>query len=676
MAEKEGSGLPILSWFDEPIKQSIRSVFHELNTATEAMDLFKKYRNKHFASLKAALANVKILGMSQPVSLVKIYSPAFASTTIQSRLFEPDWHSAKSDARSSTEPTQRIPRDVVRADGYVESTQRIVVLGGPGSGKTTFLRYIALAYAERDIFRTSRLKTSKFPIFVPLLAFAERKDKGSSFFQYIAEELQRKTDQYAEYFIKRVLEKGLATVLLDGLDEVPSAQRKDVITRITDLCQTFPDTKVVLSCRTADYSGPFEEFYEVELAKLTTTAVHRVIKAWFAHDPKKAHQLIQHLRRDPDVQSLTETPLLLSLLCIQFRHDLSLPKRKTELYQRCIDAFLRDWDAGRGFRRNTAYMGLSDERKERIFEDVAGRYFADELQYHFPESDLCEAIGSCCERFGIPKEEAKNVLKEIEAHHGILERFSVDKFTFSHPSFHEYFAARYFLSIRKEFDAVKKHFDDTRWATAIEFIVSMHPNPIDILRFLKEQSSMVNLKYYPAMARRTQRLWLLYRCLNSGAELRTDVRQELYTHLVDSQISMSKIYENGGVFPIAALMKDGVRHAHAFFHKRSTLYDALQPFRLLSNEILLSPSEEYANIVLARLEQLPAMTDWKGRVSYPALVLCLVVPLTSSKQKEVLAWLERIIKDHKYPSYLADLARESKSVAESSYAVHSGESRA
>ena len=43
--------VPILSWFDRPIKQAIWSVFDDLNKATEALDLFRRYRNSHFERL-------------------------------------------------------------------------------------------------------------------------------------------------------------------------------------------------------------------------------------------------------------------------------------------------------------------------------------------------------------------------------------------------------------------------------------------------------------------------------------------------------------------------------------------------------------------------------------------------------------------------------------------------
>lgn len=93
----EGSGvsIPILGWFDEPAKKVIASVFDGLVKGTEARDIFHKYRNNHFARLKADLEQVKILGMSQPIRLAEIYSPSMVSTTIFGRLFEQDWLSAE-----------------------------------------------------------------------------------------------------------------------------------------------------------------------------------------------------------------------------------------------------------------------------------------------------------------------------------------------------------------------------------------------------------------------------------------------------------------------------------------------------------------------------------------------------------------------------------------------------
>ncbi len=95
------------SWFDEPAKQSVNAVFDGLNKGIEALDIFKKYRNAHFKSLKSDLKTLKIMGMSEPINLVDIYNPARVSTTIHSRLYKQDWHSVENDSTDSKKKTQK-----------------------------------------------------------------------------------------------------------------------------------------------------------------------------------------------------------------------------------------------------------------------------------------------------------------------------------------------------------------------------------------------------------------------------------------------------------------------------------------------------------------------------------------------------------------------------------------
>ena len=94
MAEEKGStggGMPVLSWFDGPIKQSINSVFQGLNTGVESLDLFSRFHRAHVEALRSDVQNIKLLGMSSPVKLVDIYSPARVSTTIKRRLYSEEW---------------------------------------------------------------------------------------------------------------------------------------------------------------------------------------------------------------------------------------------------------------------------------------------------------------------------------------------------------------------------------------------------------------------------------------------------------------------------------------------------------------------------------------------------------------------------------------------------------
>jgi predicted NACHT family NTPase len=264
-----------------------------------------------------------------------------------------------------------------------------------------------------------------------------------------------RTDQYAKDFFSRLLELGECIVFFDSLDEVPKDHKDAIISKLKAFADLYPKTSIVISCRIADYDQALPNFSEVELAKLSKEGVTSIVRAWFAGDKERSNRLLALLDNDNTVASLTETPLLLSLLCIQFRNDLALPKRKTELFRRCVDALLRDWDTTRGFRRDTAYSHLSDDRKEKIFEAISGDLCGKSITYEIREPLLLSSISDEISRFGLEPNEAKGILKEIENHHGILEKCSVETYEFSHATMQDYFAARYFVSKRQELPLLK-----------------------------------------------------------------------------------------------------------------------------------------------------------------------------------------------------------------------------
>jgi len=458
--------------------------------------------------------------------------------------------------------------------------------------------------------------------------------------EYLWNKIKKKAGEHSASFVKEKLKSEKSIVLLDSLDEVLLSKKRDVIKKINEFCERYNKVKVVVSCRVSDYEGGLNSFYEAEIARLTGTAIKKIVKAWFSGQPKKSTELLNHLKADQDVYSLTETPLLLSLVCIQFKHDLNIPNRKTELYRRCIDALLRTWDTSRDFRRDTAFSTLSDDRKEKIFEHISYEFINDDFSYLFNRDEMISRISEKLEKYdGIKESDAPEVLKEIESHHGIIERYSVEAYYFSHPSFQEYFAAKALISKRQEMIFLKKYHSDPRAYSIIPFAASLADDPSDLLSLLVDKSSMAGIQTYPAMARRTNVLYLLYKSMNAGVAISLKEREKYYTHIAQSQIEMAKIYGGGGVFPLAALEVDGVRHAYYYFKRRQTLYDALQPFRRLANEMLLSPCNDYAEIALKTAMD---MNIRKDDIQQIGVALCLVVPVASSKPNEVKKFLKNL----------------------------------
>ena len=236
--------IPIIDWFEEPIKNSIQSVFSGVNSHVESIDVFKKYRNIHFEMLIQQVSSVKILGMQTPMDLKALYYPANVSTDIRRRIYAPEWETInsvemESESISTFDASSLNNKDEIKSsqamnyrpasrgvnvrscgkksngltasekgDQYIAKNNRVVILGGPGAGKTTFLKFLGLAYSDKEIFKKTALQSSFLPIYIHLPLLAK---ESSAVIDYISSPLVSRTDEYAPLFYKRLIESGMCT---------------------------------------------------------------------------------------------------------------------------------------------------------------------------------------------------------------------------------------------------------------------------------------------------------------------------------------------------------------------------------------------------------------------------------------------------------------------------------
>lgn len=122
----------------------------------ESLDLIKRYRSSHFEILAPSVRTVKILGMQQPIDLAKLYYPTHVSIDIRRRIYKPDWVKIDGTPEVATKGSKTAPlhqRTFEPADKFIEVNHRTVVLGGPGAGKTTFLKYLAFGLLRQSDLR-------------------------------------------------------------------------------------------------------------------------------------------------------------------------------------------------------------------------------------------------------------------------------------------------------------------------------------------------------------------------------------------------------------------------------------------------------------------------------------------------------------------------------------------
>lgn len=320
----------------------------------------------------------------------------------------------------------------------VLQNNRLFILGKPGAGKTTFLKYITLQACMGRIGKT--------PIFITL---REWSDTNSKITDFINKQFDICSFPDSQSFVDQLLNMGNVILLLDGLDEVDINKRDFVISELELFSKKYLNATICISCRLGAIDKHFERFAYVEIADFDDKQINIFARKWFVGGDKNLAAFLTKLNA-PDnmgLRELAETPLLLALLCIVFEETLEFPKKKIDLYIRAVDILLEKWDARRGISRDNEYFAISRRRKEDLLGYLATINF-ESGKFVFEKEKLAEQV----EEFflQLPRDEISNangerVLRTIQEHHGLIVERLHNHYSFSHLTFQEYFTARYIV---------------------------------------------------------------------------------------------------------------------------------------------------------------------------------------------------------------------------------------
>ena len=327
-----------------------------------------------------------------------------------------------------------------RQDGLEVTKQvdRLYILGKPGAGKTTFLKFMTL--------ETLRGKLgNKIPIFITL---KELSDRGQGTVLFIAEQFRQCGFEDAERFVIKLLKVGQAVVLFDGLDEVnlENEKRTILISAIKDFVNEFEKCQVLITCRIAASDYSFARFKYVEIADFNQEQQERFISKWFQDDIVWRDACWKALKdnKSANLRELAYVPLLLTLLCITFERRGEFPPDRDEMYRTAVNALLFEWDIVRLIKRDQVYEGLDVKYRERLLAWIAYETFS-RSDYLLEEARLAALIEAYL--VTVPRIQAEvdglSVLKTIEAQHGLLVERAQGIYSFSHLTLQEYLTARY-----------------------------------------------------------------------------------------------------------------------------------------------------------------------------------------------------------------------------------------
>ena len=419
---------------------------------------------------------LKVLGMSEPVNLETIYTTVQFLGREEVRRFESIENLEV--AYREGERRRYFFEQCEKQDGLNAANQKqfLMVLGAPGSGKSTFLRRMGLEALKG---RKGRYRPECIPVFVELKRFITGEVKLKA---VILNELETCRFPSAEKSVRDLLEQGKLLILLDGLDEVPTAQMDKAIEQIQDFVDKYDNNRFIASCRTAAYRSRFRRFSDVEMSGFDDEQMQQFIFNWFQTQQDRQMGTAQrcwNLLQQPEysaTKELAQTPLLLTFLCLVFDDSQTFPKNRAVLYGEALDVLLKKWAAEKRIQRDPIYQDLTLPLEEIMLAEIAHTNFSADRLF-FSQREVVEQIRLfLSSNLNAPRHlDGEQVLQAIQIQQGILIERSRGVLSFSHLTLQEYLTARHITDNDSPktlliAQLIKAHLTDQRWRVVFVLI--------------------------------------------------------------------------------------------------------------------------------------------------------------------------------------------------------------
>ena len=388
------------------------------------------------------------------------------------------------------------PEAVLKQAFQEDNKKLLLIIGDPGSGKSTLMNYYAMRCLEKNSWPQLDFEKQIFPLLLPLRNLDTKENLSVNLATWGN---KRQLGIDAKQFHNWLHEKQIL-LLLDGLDEVNDlTKRKDVCRWIDETCTGLTKANVVVTSRSTGFRNSDNiaintPLLRAEIRDFTRMQKEEFLQKWFCaaflkttpakdqRDPdwqqrqkaaaqKSAAEVITYLDANRSLGELAGIPMLLQLIALIWNKHKVRPESRSDLYDIALDYLLEYRDDQRG----PDLAPLLKAKKARLVLEPTALWLQEKFAKDSATKDkMHEYMQPILDDIDHTIK-AKRFCMNIRDRAGVIADYGKDEYIFRHKSFKEYFAG---MQLVKDYDSDQRlqklvdSFGKNEWLELLRYFMS------------------------------------------------------------------------------------------------------------------------------------------------------------------------------------------------------------
>lgn len=410
-------------------------------------------------------------------------------------------------------------------DEWVSENEQCVILGDPGCGKSSFLRYLALDLLseEPNLQQIAERWAGFLPIWVPFSLWTRKTSSSQA-----PTSLSKAVLSWLSIFdvphdlanlVEKALEDNRVIILIDGIDEWANKQSAISCLGVVESYATSKNVPIILTSRPLGWRivSLGWSWAQSSIAPLSFDQQSTLAKHWFSHfessmsenqdssnlmaqiTDRQSGDFMDEIYQNAKLVKIAAVPLLLTGLISLKLTNAQLPRNRYRVYEQLTNLLLHTHQSKRikaSLTGSSPYL-VSEDTREKIFGDLAFHIQLNGPGQIIPRIKILDRFKKLLtDHFGLEDERATSATEELmgvgTAGSALIVERSPDDVSFIHRAFQEYLSGIH-LS-RQPFDyqlsIIKKYCTNKDWRDVFLALFSNTTRQEDIDALIREIKSL------------------------------------------------------------------------------------------------------------------------------------------------------------------------------------------